>query len=948
MERKKKKFTNVLVAFIVSAMAFSSMPGLTMINANDAQQTAVEKDYEIYPTPQSISYSGGNFVIHPTSNIVYDDTIDEATKNRIQEIFIAKGVTLNVSDKKQEGTTNILVGTFDSKQYAGDYISKKVSATADFFNKIDANILDVDNGTISILGKNTDGAFYAATSLKHILNQMEGKTIRNLRMDDFASTKTRGFIEGYYGIPWSNENRMSLMEFGGDFKMTSYVFAPKDDPYHSSKWRDLYPADKLAEIAEMAKVGNAAKCKFVWTIHPFMHNPITAANYDESLAIIESKFEQLYTAGVRQFGVLGDDAGGLPRTVIIKLMEDLQAWIDAKGDVYNLVFCPQGYNDAWQGDYSELNQLDQGFPKDVQIFWTGQAVCQPVEQATLNNFKRKNLNGNPERRSPLFWLNWPVNDINGARLMMGKGSLLHNDINVNDLGGVVTNPMQEAQASKVALFAVADYAWNVSAFNDDKSWEDSFKYIDNEAAKELHTIAKHISDPAPNGHGLVLGESEELKPLLDTFKSKLDKGESIIETGNQLIAEYETIIEACNDFDALSKNVELKKEINPWRLSLTALSEATISYIKTAMAIDNSETDAVWSNFASANAKFKESKTFLRTNISGSNVVQAGAKRLIPFATDLNKKLEPIVTALINPEKQVTTIITNRTDTPTGALTNLTDGDTATDVIWKSPNSVAINDYLGIIYSKSIKLKKVEFSMGNAGNSRDGFNDSKLQYTKDGKTWIDIPNATFTSADTVLKVEGLDLDVKGVRAIATSVKSNVWFSCKEIVINDGNKPEGPKKLVGTALYNDAKMSIKGGTLANIADNSNTTYAHFAKGPYVADENDRDTTIVDAFVGLTFDAVKEIGDVVIKQDTSDKINKGVLEYSVDGTNWLPLATYDSVPATLTRNCKGVRAKAIRLRNTEKTEKWWKVFDVSVYEPSSETEPSIPLDKTIIKS
>ncbi|MEG2801451.1 MAG: discoidin domain-containing protein, partial [Longicatena sp.] len=105
---------------------------------------------------------------------------------------------------------------------------------------------------------------------------------------------------------------------------------------------------------------------------------------------------------------------------------------------------------------------------------------------------------------------------------------------------------------------------------------------------------------------------------------------------------------------------------------------------------------------------------------------------------------------------------------------------------------------------------------------------------------------------------------------------------------------------------------------------------------------------DAFVGLTFDAVKEIGDVVIKQDAGDKINKGVLEYSVDGTNWSLLATYDSVPATLTRNCKGVRAKAIRLRNTEKTEKWWKVFDVSVYEPSSETEPSIPLDKTIIKS
>lgn len=55
--------------------------------------------------------------------------------------------------------------------------------------------------------------------------------------------------------------------------------------------------------------------------------------------------------------------------------------------------------------------------------------------------------------------------------------------------------MQEAEASKVAIFAVADYAWNVKAFNDDQSWADSFKYIDQEASEELHALAKHMSNP---------------------------------------------------------------------------------------------------------------------------------------------------------------------------------------------------------------------------------------------------------------------------------------------------------------------------------------------------------------------------------------------------------------------------------------------------------------------
>ena len=45
--------------------------------------------------------------------------------------------------------------------------------------------------------------------------------------------KNRGFIEGYYGNPWSNTDRAELMRYGGDLKLNQYFFAPKDDPYHN-------------------------------------------------------------------------------------------------------------------------------------------------------------------------------------------------------------------------------------------------------------------------------------------------------------------------------------------------------------------------------------------------------------------------------------------------------------------------------------------------------------------------------------------------------------------------------------------------------------------------------------------------------------------------------------------------------------------------------------------
>ncbi len=46
-------------------------------------------------------------------------------------------------------------------------------------------------------------------------------------VEDYAELKNRGFIEGYYGNPWSNADRAELMRYGGDLKLNQYFFAPK-------------------------------------------------------------------------------------------------------------------------------------------------------------------------------------------------------------------------------------------------------------------------------------------------------------------------------------------------------------------------------------------------------------------------------------------------------------------------------------------------------------------------------------------------------------------------------------------------------------------------------------------------------------------------------------------------------------------------------------------------
>ena len=52
--------------------------------------------------------------------------------------------------------------------------------------------------------------------------QMESYHIRNFTINDYADIVSRGFIEGYYGNPWSTQDRINLMNWSGYYKLNSY------------------------------------------------------------------------------------------------------------------------------------------------------------------------------------------------------------------------------------------------------------------------------------------------------------------------------------------------------------------------------------------------------------------------------------------------------------------------------------------------------------------------------------------------------------------------------------------------------------------------------------------------------------------------------------------------------------------------------------------------------
>ena len=554
MGKNVKKVISLVLVFvmILTGMTFNGLDAKAAGATNDTSAA----EYEIYPTPRSVVYQDGSFTLADKTNVVCDGTIDEATQKRLNEVLAVQNITGNVTDAVASNGMNVLVGTKGSDGAVEKWFNDHVTYADGLFDKRDAYVLAIQDNMIAVLGKDTDAAFYGLSSLKMIFNQVTEKAVRKLQIEDYASGQYRGFIEGYYGIPWSVEDRISLMKFGGDFKMNMYIYAPKDEPYHNSQWRELYPADRLEEIRQMVQAGQDSKCRFAWAIHPFMHSAITASTYEADLKVIIAKFEQLYSVGVRQFVLSADDAGGKV-SLHAQLCKDLSEWCKSKGDVYNLCFVPQvycagavGWSNWNEGEARTVANYFKHFESlpDVELMWTGESVCYPARQSTFNNFKNSYTNG----REAFMWLNWPVNDVNHARLVMGPGESAILEKGLTNFMGIVTNPLEQAEASKTALFAIADFAWNTADFDAEESWADGFKYIDGGASESLHELCKHMTNPSPGGI-TAMGESVELTPYINAFRTAYNSNADLTESGNALVEQLQKIAAAAEDFQINGK-----------------------------------------------------------------------------------------------------------------------------------------------------------------------------------------------------------------------------------------------------------------------------------------------------------------------------------------------------------------------------------------------------------
>ena len=485
--------------------------------------------------------------------------------------------------------------------------------------------LEITEKGIVIAAADKQGLFYGVQTLLGIAR--EGK-LELCTVKDWPDVPFRGVVEGFYGTPWSHEARLSQLDFYGRNKMNVYIYGPKDDPWHRDYWRDPYPEVEGARIQELAEHAKACGVNFYWAIHPGVDIKWTIEDRDKLVA----KFEKMYELGVRSFAVFFDDIWGEgakadKQAELLNYVDD--NFVKMKPDVAPLVMCPTEYNRAWANDEKGyLRTLGTKMNKGIEIMWTGNAVVHCIDKESMEW-----VNQRIDRKAYIWW-NFPVSDFVRDRILLGPTYGNGLDI-AEDLAGFVSNPMEHAEASKIALYGVADYTWNMEAYDYQKDWEKAIQDLLPSNADALRTFALYNKDLGPNGHGFRREEGDELLRLAAAVK----------EGGMRSVGR---VMRKCNELKlaadlllADKTNPRLIKELTPWLLQARLVADYGISVCNLSYAAAPQKENRRVANF---DLLYKQARSIQQQmyNLGNSSVrhahqpdIKLAGKVMLPMLNDL-------------------------------------------------------------------------------------------------------------------------------------------------------------------------------------------------------------------------------------------------------------------------------------------------------------------------
>lgn len=546
----------------------------------------------VSPTPQSMSRAGADINLPGRVEVVVDDSTDAAALAELRTTLSEHGVDRIDERASASGTAPLTIelGAASRSDIRSALGATEVPTHAEGY-AVRADASAGPLGTIALGGVDPAGQFYAVQTLDQLFVPKDdgGYRVAGASISDYPSMPLRGTIEGFYGEPWSHEERLDQLEFYGDVKANTYIYAPKDDPYHRDRWRDPYPADKLAELGEIVTTATENHVRFTFALSP--GNTVCYSSDSDYQALV-TKLQQMYDLGVRAFNIPLDDinlgswhcaedraAFGAPsaRTAGIAQAAFLdrvqKEFVETHDGVYPLQMVPTEYYNTTDSGYKTALR---GMDEDVVVMWTGEGVV--PQSVTVDQAKKAaTVFGGPT----FLWDNYPVNDYGqtSGRLLLAPYDKREAGLG-EFLSGIVSNPMNQAAASKIAIFGVADFTWNDRAYDAEHNWSQAFEYItDGDAAtRAALRVFADLNHLAPSFGAPWQPQSPELSARISAFWERWNAGDRA-EAVADLRGYAQSIADAPAAIRSGPTDPAFLSDASPW-LDATALwGESTVQLL---------------------------------------------------------------------------------------------------------------------------------------------------------------------------------------------------------------------------------------------------------------------------------------------------------------------------------------------------------------------------------
>lgn len=672
---------------------------------------------------------------------------------------ISNGFKIKDKQKKFAGDLGFLTKSDKGLPLEIEF-GKKAAAKAGVKPLSGAYLLNISSKSVKIIGYDERGAYYGLQTLRQVTDSRlaaEKGGLPVLIVNDYPAMKYRGVVEGFYGTPWSHQVRLSLLDYYGANKLSDYLYGPKDDPYHSSPyWRQPYPEDQARNIRELVERARKNRVNFVWAIHPGKDIRWNKADYDS----LVNKFNMMYDLGVRSFAIFFDDIEGEGTNPArqVELLNNLTAdFVKAKGDVTNLIICPTDYSQLWAkpGPDGPLAVYGRTLNPDVEVMWTGAVVCSDLTPETLEFIDSR------IKRPALYWWNYPVTDYCRHIIMQGPVYGLDTSLTPDQVVGIVSNPMEHGEASKIALYGVADYAWNPTAYNPIDNWERGIVDRVPLAPEAYRTFTIHSTD-TETGYR----RDESWETTIFPFNSYTPA------QFNALKAEFEKVTKA-EDQLRKSANPALVSELSPWLTQFTALGQRglrTLDLIKTF----ETGNDSIFWNAYTANVMTPAQREAFEAH-------KIGTMKLHTF---YEKSMDGMVKAffekLTGKKPMMPAGAGSYPNLRTTQAKLMLDGDTAT--YYTSANSQKAGDWIGLDLLETRPVDEVLVKQGrNSIDDVDYFDNVILEYSADGRTW----NALTPGMEKtyVIHHKGEPVNARYVRLRRLDSEKSNWASVREFSVN---------------------------------------------------------------------------------------------------------------------------------------------------------------------